>query len=135
MEATISNQIIEVLDALCEKFGIAIDWTGQNIVPYIQELMKKVIIYELWTSVTWILICLITTALCFLIAWILTKTKDFEWYEICDEIIPTIAHILNCCGIILSVVSIIVAAVQIFDIIACFTFPEKIIFNMIQSMM
>ena len=30
-----SQQIIEVLDYLFEKFGIAIDWTSENIMPYI----------------------------------------------------------------------------------------------------
>lgn len=30
MNTTVSNQIIEVLNALCDKFGIAIDWTSQN---------------------------------------------------------------------------------------------------------
>ena len=30
---TVSEQIIQVIDALCEKFGIAIDWTTQNIIP------------------------------------------------------------------------------------------------------
>lgn len=38
---TLSDQIISVLDALCEKFGIAIDWTSQNVIPYIQLLAKK----------------------------------------------------------------------------------------------
>lgn len=54
MGATVSNQTIEVLNALCEKFGIAIDWTGQNVIPYVKEFMKKAVNYELWTSVGWI---------------------------------------------------------------------------------
>ena len=29
----ISQQIIEVLNALSEKVGIAIDWTSENILP------------------------------------------------------------------------------------------------------
>lgn len=37
-----SQEIIKVLDNLCEKFGIAIDWTSQNVKPYLQELFCKV---------------------------------------------------------------------------------------------
>ena len=51
-----SSQFIEVLDALCEKFGIAIDWTSQNVVPYVTELATRIIAYEIWTSAAWITI-------------------------------------------------------------------------------
>lgn len=31
-----SVEVIKVLDALVEKFGIAIDWTSANVLPYLQ---------------------------------------------------------------------------------------------------
>ena len=31
----VSNQIIEVLEYLCQKFGIVIDWTSESILPYL----------------------------------------------------------------------------------------------------
>lgn len=36
-----NNTIIEILNYLGEKFNIAIDWTSENVVPYIQELFNK----------------------------------------------------------------------------------------------
>lgn len=36
-----SEQIIEVLEYLGEKLGIAIDWTTENIMPYLEELLKR----------------------------------------------------------------------------------------------
>lgn len=48
---TVSNQIIAVLDAICEKFGIVIDWTASNIMPYLQDLCKRIVTYEIATSV------------------------------------------------------------------------------------
>lgn len=36
-----SEQIIEVLEYLGGKFGIAIDWTTENIMPYLEELLKR----------------------------------------------------------------------------------------------
>lgn len=42
-----SQQIIEVLEYLFEKFGIAIDWTAENILPYVQELGGKVVTYKI----------------------------------------------------------------------------------------
>lgn len=35
------NQYVQVLDAICEKLGIAIDWSSQNIVPQIQDVLTR----------------------------------------------------------------------------------------------
>ena len=42
----VSDQIIKVLDNLCEKFGLAIDWSSKNIQPYLEELMAKAVNYK-----------------------------------------------------------------------------------------
>ena len=48
---TVSEQIIQVLDNLGEKFGLAIDWSSENILPYASELMNKAVSYELWMNI------------------------------------------------------------------------------------
>ena len=53
---TVSSEIIEVLDYLGEKFGIAIDWTSNNVLPYLQTLADKFIKWEISTSIVWIVI-------------------------------------------------------------------------------
>lgn len=42
-----SQQIIEVLEYLFEKFGIAVDWTAANIMPYVQQLAEKITTYNI----------------------------------------------------------------------------------------
>ena len=44
---------------MTEKFGIVIDWTSINIIPYLDELMNKYVNYEITTSTIWIVINLI----------------------------------------------------------------------------
>lgn len=39
----VSEQIIQVIDNLAQKFGIVIDWTDENIVPIFQQLADKYI--------------------------------------------------------------------------------------------
>lgn len=124
MEATVSDQIISVLDALCDKFGIAIDWSTQNVLPYAQELAGKMINYELWTSVVWLIIGLIPFFGLLSIVVYIIKNCDMD-----DDTIGGIV-VLGACMII----TLIVIVIQIFDIIACLTFPEKIIFETIQRM-
>lgn len=36
-----NQQIIEIFDTLCEKFGVVIDWTSNNVLPQLQILVKK----------------------------------------------------------------------------------------------
>ena len=56
-----SEEIIKVLDDLSERFGVAIDWSEENVLPYAQELFQKFVNYEIWTSALWIVIGLAIT--------------------------------------------------------------------------
>ena len=53
METT--NVAIQVLDELSKKFGLMVDWSQQNIQPYVQDLMSRVVGYEFWTNFVWMI--------------------------------------------------------------------------------
>lgn len=44
---TFSNEVITILNDLCAKFGIAIDWTADNVMPYVQDLGDRFVSYTL----------------------------------------------------------------------------------------
>ena len=46
----VSEQIIEVLDYLCQKIGVVVDWTAENVMPALTTLTEKYISYELVMS-------------------------------------------------------------------------------------
>lgn len=122
----ISNEIIEVLDYLCEKFGIAIDWTNQNIMPYLEQLYTKFIAWELSTSIAYIVIFAIVAVI--LILCLVLCIKDIK-NNCADEFNLMIATF-----IILGIIGVfIVIGVQVFDIIECNVFPEKVLFDYIQT--
>lgn len=50
------DEIIKVLDNLAQKFGIAIDWTSDNVLPYLQDLMTRYAKYICFTSIMWLII-------------------------------------------------------------------------------
>lgn len=117
----VSNQIIKVLDNLGQKFGVAVDWTQSNIMPYIQELGKRIVNYELWTSIVWIIFSLIL-----LISSIFVCKKFFKKFmsknsEDYDIGIPMV--LFSIVGIVISIVIILC---QTFDVVTCLTLPEKI---------
>ncbi len=51
-----SEEIIKILDELGKRLGIAIDWSNENIMPYLQDLMGRFIAYKNIQAVLWILI-------------------------------------------------------------------------------
>lgn len=53
-----NNKIIEVLDYLGEKIGLAIDWTAENVYPQVVEFMGRYKAYEIVINIIWILIAL-----------------------------------------------------------------------------
>ena len=122
---TVSSEIIEVLDYLGEKFGIAIDWTSNNVLPYLQALVDKFIKWEISTSILWIAIA------AFIIVMTITLINLKGFREINEETdgmlwIPIIALILA---------SFMIICVQIFDIVECNLFQEKALYDFLKVML
>ena len=122
---TVSSEIIEVLDYLGEKFGIAIDWTSNNVLPYLQTLIDKFIKWEISTSIVWIVIA----AFVIVAMIVLINLKGIR--EINEETYGMLWIPI----IVLIIVSFIVICIQIFDIIECNVFPEKALYDFIKVML
>ena len=127
-----SEEIIKVLDALAEKFGLAVDWTASNVIPYLEQLCGKYVNYEIATSVVWLIVGVVCL---FVGKWMLKKakelSKDADW-DYGD------GRAWGCVGFsvgfgVLLLVGIIMGLTQIFDIVTCLTFPEKIILEELKS--
>lgn len=131
----VSNQIIKVLNDICNKFGLAIDWTSKNVQPYLQELMAKCVAYKFATSILWlifgILVCTIGCAL--------AKMAVGSWKKY-RETGPISDYDMYCAiqgissGILLTV-GIVMVVCNITTMITCKTFPEKVVLDMITQYM
>lgn len=38
------------IDILADKFGIAIDWTSDNVIPYLKDILERVVQYKIFTN-------------------------------------------------------------------------------------
>lgn len=136
---TVSEQIIQVIDVLCEKFGIIVDWTSENVIPYVETLFRKLVIYEISTSVAW----MVFMTLMSIGSIVVTKRfypifkngleleKERHSYDCGWEIGTTFAIIGL---VVINLTTICVLATQIMDIIKCVTFPEMYIFEYISTL-
>lgn len=138
---TVSDEIIKVLNAFSKKIGLTIDWTQNNILPYMQKLCDKYITYEMTTSIFWIII-----GICLLILGIYCIKKcKYYWMkeeekkkkgkgdtaEAYDANVTGFVFACAATACILFGVAIIIF--HILNIITCVTFPEKKILKELQT--
>lgn len=122
-----SNEAIKVLDHICDKFGIAIDWSSSNIIPYLQDLMVRITKYVTYTSIFWLVISILTIIISIYLSIKLVKWSEDTYY---DDVI-TIG-----CAVITPIIVIIFFFVGITacqNLIEINTIPEKYIIEMIQD--
>ena len=131
-----SQEIINVLNYLGQKFGIAIDWTSENVIPYLQDLGARYIKYEAFTSIAWMVVIPVITII-IAIPLVITHKKanacgwdDNHHFGICCTTV-----ILWILFLFMVFTSICVVCTQVFDIIECYTLPEKVIFEYVKTLM
>ena len=133
-----SAQIIEVLNDICEKFGIAVDWTSKNIQPYLKELMAKCINYKLATDIVWLVVGIVLL----IIGGVLLRfafNNNRKYHEITDyhermysNLDETVCGQIIFGGICIGIAVVLTLYFTI-NLITCVTFPEKIILDMVRS--
>ena len=119
---SVSNQIIEVLDHIGNKFGIAIDWSSENILPMVQTLCEKYIRWEICSSVFYIaaLIVLLGGYALFVKIYDKLADPDDKW-DFDYNMIPVV---IVAVGIILTIAAVVIIGPEAEEIIKCCTFPE-----------
>lgn len=113
----LSNNVIEILEYLGKKFGVAVDFSNQNIMPYLQQLADKYIDYRINTSIFWIVLCTLAAVIGIIL--IAVEIKVFQGE----------AFICGICGGFILCLGVIFICINIYQIILCKTFPEKAIFD------
>ena len=110
-----SSEIIKLLDELCARFGIAVDWTSENVMPQLEIIADKLVRYEHVTSIMLLVFgaILIAVGVTLVIADMKLDWDGFGCFI----------------GIVIIVGGTIISIKQIIDIIACKTFPEKILID------
>ena len=129
----VSEQIINVFNALCEKFGIVVDWTKANVLPYVQDLCNRIITYLIAKDIVTIIfiiigfiISLFTFKFCF------KRFKDINCYDdVGWEIGSVVSGIIMC---MLGLTGIIVIPITIMEIIQACTIPELTIVQIIEEL-
>jgi len=126
-----NNELVELLKELANQMGIAVDWTSENIRPYIIDIMGRLAKYEIFTSVIWILLFAIIVFIAvqfWKIAY--KKYKDVDDYEFDDESFFWISILLG-----LVIIGVVIGIVcQLSDIGEAIYMPEVLLIEKLRSL-
>ena len=135
----ISEQIIKVLDNLAERFGVIIDWSQENVLPYIQDLSDRIVICDIAKSCIWIILGLlfIFGSLLFITQQRRISIKNKKCTLLFDEdgdFRDEYCDLFIIFYVILSIFAFIFVVFNVFSIIQDIYLPEKLILDTIKSL-
>lgn len=88
-----SEQLIHLIDEFAKRIGIIIDWTSDNVIPYLCDLITRYGQFHLAINSIMFIICLLVAILC---AWgwlkEIERYNSYDFYEM--GILSTTALIL-----------------------------------------
>lgn len=121
-----NEELVKALTELANKFGIVIDWTSQNALPYAQELMNRIVKFEIATSIMWLVIGLMFIGSAY---WMIKLVKFFqqknkkEPYGVWD----LWAGLAIGLTVLFPIIGVCVIFQQVYDFIQCGILPEVIV--------
>lgn len=123
-----SEEIIKVLDNLGQKFGIAIDWSNQNVLPYVQDLIHRGALNSIVGSIIGLVIGIIFLAIGIgILIYGIKQTKKDKYWEWMDEGIVSFLAML-----LLFTVAFIIISVCICTLTQAIYLPEITFLNYIR---
>ena len=142
-----SEQIIKILDDLSKRFGVVVDWSSENILPYAQDLCTRITKYELITRIaTLVLLVIMMTIGITLLGKVFSEWKNikkgklenndsiyFERVRYLGIELTGIGWAFIIVGGTLMLITAMIIPCCIEDIIECVYLPEKVIINIIQG--
>ena len=141
-----SNQVIEILNEICNKLGIAVDWTSENILPQVKIVCEKLVKYfivqrSIMCGFGFLFVCVGITYGIFLLKQFLqcrTTKKDnflFEYYNHWGSTyLQSYALIITVIAIVMGLTGIILLGLGLPQLIKWLTVPEIAIIEYLTDM-
>jgi uncharacterized BrkB/YihY/UPF0761 family membrane protein len=138
---TVADQIIQVINALCEKFGIAFNWTADNLWPFVEKVGAKIVMYKIIACCIGLLIGIVLT----IVALIFLR-KALKYYNVCykrDEFDDNRSYSHLKCVMAgfwvvfgtLAIAALILIFTNIFGLMQAIVVPERVVYDYIAGML
>lgn len=127
-----ANAIVSVIDALCEKFGLAIEWTSDTISQYLPMILERFTRWQIGKDIFWMCFgLLILGGIGAILIGIGVRAYKKEEGILWQEDIEPVPIVF---GILFLIAGLIVTAVFGYELVKVCTFPEIVLIDYVKGL-
>lgn len=136
------KELCNVIDKIAEKIGIAIDWSSENVMPYIQDVMQRYRTMSIVENIISMTVCAIIITICIIIAVKMIKgiingsqnEVSSIWFNADYDLVSTFSIVTGSIIAILLLISVIVLCFATGELIRWIYVPEVKFLEMLKGL-
>lgn len=126
------KELCNVIDKIAEKIGVVVDWTNENVMPYVQNIMERYRTMSIVGNLVAIIVCAIIITICVIVITKMIKgivnglknEVSSIWFDADYDELSKLSIVTSVITIIPLLVSVIVLCVAAVDLIGWLYVPE-----------
>ena len=137
------KELCNVIDKIAEKIGVAIDWSSENVMPYIQDIMQRYRTMSIVGNVVAIIVCTIIITICVILVIKMIKgivnglrnEVSSIWFDADYDEVSNFSLVTSIIIVIPLLVSVIVLCVATGELIGWLYVPEVRFLGVLKRLM
>lgn len=137
------KELCNVIDKIAEKIGIAIDWSNENVMPYIQDIMQRYRTMNIVNNIIVMTVCAIIITICVIVAVKIAKgiinslqnTESSIWFDADYDAVSIFSMMASIIIAISFLISVIVLCGAIWELVGWFYVPEVKLLGVLKGVM
>ena len=126
------KELCNVIDKIAEKIGVAIDWSSENVMPYIQDIMQRYRTKCIVENIIAMTVCTIIITICIIIAvkmikGIINSSRNISssiWFDGKYDILSTFSIVTGAIIAISFIISVIMLCYATKELMGWIYVPE-----------
>ena len=137
------KELCNVIDKIAEKIGVAIDWSSENVMPYIQDIMQRYRTKSIVENIIVMTVCAIIITICIIIAVKMTKgiingsqnMVSSIWFDADCDVVSTFSIVTYAIILISLLISVMVLCSATGELMEWLCVPEVKLLEVLKGFM
>lgn len=137
------KELCNVIDKIAEKIGVAIDWSSENVMPYIQDIIQRYRTKSIVENIIVMTACAIIITICVIAAVKMTKgiinssqnTSSSIWFDADFDMVSTFSIMTFTITVFSFLISVIVLCGATGELMGWLYVPEVKLLEVLKGFM
>lgn len=137
------KELCNVIDKIAEKIGVAINWSSENVMPYIQDIIQRYRTMNIVNDIIFIAVSSIIITICVIVAvkiakGIINGSQNAEssiWFDADYDMVSTFSMATSLIIVISFLISVIVLCGAIGGLVGWLYVPEVKLLEVLKGFM